>query len=349
MLRAPLCSRCWFALHHSLWVLFALVLGMLWAAPSTAMAQRVRAHTSTDSVQIGERFVISLTATHRFNTSAVFPEATAGPDIFGDVEVLDRSAVTERYVGHDAPGMRVDSVVYTVTTFALDTARVPALPVQIVTGADTLPLASRPMQIAVRSTVPLDAQGVRGLAPLATFPGPRWPWVLLALVAVILVVGLVYWWRQRGVDNVRPVAPHRLAPEPSPYDAAVQRLRTLEKQTDWTAPDALEAFFVDLSMTLRRYMAARFDVAALERTTGELIRDLRAHSIPPTPAVDRLDDVLTEADLVKFADERPSGREGRAALETARSALDAIEHAVPAPPEPAPPPEPASAPEPTTS
>jgi len=96
-------------------------------------------------------------------------------------------------------------------------------------------------------------------------------------------------------------------------------------------------------MTLRRYIADRLDVAALERTTGELIQDLRAHSIPPTPAVDQLDDVLTEADLVKFADERPSGREGRAALETARSALDAIERAVPAPPEPA------STPEPTTS
>jgi len=343
MLRASLCSRCWFAPHRSPWVLFALVLGMSWATSSTAVAQRVRAHTSADSVQIGERFVVSLTATHRFNTSVVFPEATAGPGVFGDVEVLDRSVVTERYTGRDAPGMRVDSVVYTVTTFALDTARVPALPVQIVAGADTLTLTSQPMQIAVRSTVPPDAQGVRGLAPLAAFPGPRWPWVLLTLVAVILVAGLIYWWRQRGADDALPAAPRRSAPEPSPYEAAVQRLRALEKQTDWTAPDALEAFFVDLSMTLRRYIANRLDVAALERTTGELIRDLQAHSIPPPPAVDQLDDVLTEADLVKFADERPSGREGRAALETARSALDAIERAVPAPPEPA------STPEPTTS
>jgi hypothetical protein len=299
-----------------------------------AAAQRVRVHASADSVQIGERFAVSLTATHRFNTSVVFPEATAGPDVFGDVEVLERSTVTERYLGSDSPGMRTDSVVYTVTTFALDTARVPALPVRIVAGADTMTLASRPMQIAVRSTVPPDAQGVRGLAPLALFPGPRWPWVLLGLVAIILIAGFVYWWRQQGSDDEPLAAPPQPASDPSPYDAAVQRLQMLERRTDWTDPDALDAFFDELAATLRRYIAARLDVAALERTTGELLRALRAHPTPSASAVDQLEDVLTEADLVKFADKRPSGREGRGVLKDARSALDAIERAVPAPPEP---------------
>ena len=344
MLRAPRFPRCWFLPCRSWWIAAALVLGMLWIMPSTAAAQRVRAHASADSVQIGERFSISLTATHRFNTSVRFPEATAGPGVFGDVEVLERSAVTERYLGSDAPGMRTDSVVYTVTTFALDTARVPALSVQIVAGADTLTMASRPMQIAVRSIVPPDARGVRDLAPLASFPGPRWPWILLALVAVILVAGFVYWWRQRQAGDERLHVPRHTAPELSAYDAARQRLDALEQRTDWTDPDALEAFFVDLSMTLRRYIAARLGIAALEQTTGELIRDLRAHPVPSAPAVNQLDDVLTDADLVKFADERPSGRKGRAALKAARAALDAVERTVPAPPDPA-----SSSPEPTNS
>ena len=330
MLRVSFCPPCRFSSHSSLWALCALVLGVLSTVPLDTAAQRVRVHASADSVRIGERFSVSLTATHRFNTSVVFPEAAAGPNVFGDVEVLERSAVTERYLGNNAPGMRTDSVVYTVTTFALDTARIPALPVRIVTGADTMTVASRPVQVAIRSTIPPDAQGVRDLAPIALFPGPQWPWVLLGLVAILLIAGVVYWWRQRDADGEPLAAPSHRASEPSPYDAATQRLRALERRTDWANPDALEAFYDELAATLRRYIAARLDVAALERTTGELIQALRAHPVPPASAVHQLEEVLTKADLVKFADKRPSGREGRAVLEDARLALDAIERAAPA-------------------
>lgn len=316
-----------------LWIGLATVLWMGLTAPAT-QAQRARAVVSADSVRIGERFLVSLSVTHRFNTSVIFPSTDADPGLFGDMEVLDRSAVAERYLGSDAPGMRVDSVAYEVTTFALDTARIPALPVQVVAGADTITLATRPLQVAVTSTVPPDAQGVRDLAPLATFPGPRWPWVLLALVAIVLVAGLIYLWRHRAEDDA-PVPPSpRTTPQQPPYEAAVQRLNTLEQHTDWSDPSALEVFFVEVSMTLRRYVAARLDVAALERTTDELIRDLRRRTVLPTEAVDLLDDVLTRADLVKFADKRPTGREGHAALDTARTTLDALERALPDPPAP---------------
>lgn len=319
-----------------LWTILAAV--WMLNAVHPAAGQRVRATISADSVRIGERFTVSLTVTHRFNTRVSFPAVMAGPDVFGDVEVLERTPVAERYLESDAPGMRIDSVAYEVTTFALDTARIPALPVQLIAGADTIMLATQPIQLAVRSTVPADAQGVRGLAPLATFPGPRWPWVLLTVVAIVLVAGLIYFWRQHTMEEPSPPRPPPVPDDP-PYDVAMRRLNALRQQTDWTEPSAIEAFFVDLSMTLRRYIADRLDVAALERTTGELTRALRNHAVLPPTAVHSVEEVLTTADLVKFADKRPTGREGREAIATAKSALDAIERALPPPAQQTPAPE----------
>lgn len=308
--------------------LLTLVVLMTIAMP--AAAQSVRATASVDSVQIGERFTVSLAATHRFNSSILFPSATAGPAVFGDLEVFARTTGEERYLGAANPGMRVDSVAYEVATFALDTARVPALPIRVVVGTDTMQVQSPPLRIPVQSTVSASARGLRGMAPLATFPAPRWPWVLLTAVVLVLVTGLVYYWRQQSTSPSDE--PSVAAPPPvPPHEAATQRLDRLERATDWNDPEALEALFVELAATVRLYVAQRMGLAALEHTTAELVRMLHARPALPTDTVEDIHSVLAHADLVKFADKRPTRQQGRSALRTTREALHAVERALPAP------------------
>lgn len=308
--------------------LLGLVVLMVLATPATGQA--VRATASVDSVRIGERFTVSLVATHRFTSSILFPPATAGPAVFGDLEVFARTPGEERYLGAANPGMRVDSVAYEVATFALDTARVPALPIRVVSGTDTTQVRAAPLRIPVRSTVSASARGLRGMAPLATFPGPRWPWVLLTAVVLVLITGLVYYWRQRNAssDSAPPVP---ISPSVSPHEAAMKRLDRLERTTDWNDSEALEAFFVELAATVRLYAAQRLGLAAFEHTTAELVHMLRARPPLPTDAVEDLHAVLAQSDLVKFADMRPPSQAGQSALRTTREALRAVEQALPAP------------------
>lgn len=300
---------------------------LLSSAP--AAGQAVRATASVDSVRIGERFTISLVALHRFNSSVVFPSDNAGPEVFGDLEVFSRTAVSERYLGPSQPGMRVDSITYEVATFALDTARVPPIPVRVAMGSDTVQVRTARLRIPVQSTVSADAQGLRDMAPLATFPGPRWPWILLAIVFLVLVAGLVYFWREWNASSEEEVP----SPPPSitPHEAALHRLDALEHHTDWNDPNVLEALFVELSAVVRWYVARRLGLAALERSTAELVQMLRTESSLPAAAVDEVHAMLEQSDLVKFADKRPTSQEGRAALRTARAAVNAIERALPAP------------------
>lgn len=298
-----------------------LLLGLV-SLRASAQA-RVDAFVSADSVRVGEPFTLSLVAEHQFNTEIVFPDDDAGPVLFGDLEVVARSDVASRYLGAAGPGTKVDSVAYTVRTFALDSVRVPPLPVRVVAGRDTMLAGSRAQRIPVVSVVGPDASQPRGLAPLAPFPQPMWPWVLLAVVVVSLIGLLIYGWKTRGADEA-PAPDPVPVPEVDPYDDARTRLHRLEG-TDLTDDAAVDAFYVELSNVLRRYLAQELDLRALERTTGEVVAELEAHPAVTDAAARRVRAVLELADLVKFADARPAPTDGTKALREARTALDAIQ------------------------
>ncbi len=308
-----------------------LVLGLLVVGRSgtdPVKAQRsvqFDTHVSTDSVAIGERFTVSLVAEHGPETDVSFPAPDVGAALFEDLEVIRRSAVQER---RRRAGRRVDSVAYEMTTFALDSVRVPALPVQVDAGQDTTIQSAPARTVTVVSVVGPDAKGIHGMAPLASFPRPWWTWALLALAGTGLLAGLLYLWRRR-----RGEAPETMSRQPRPgedqtaYEAATSWIRQLEESYDLSDPDAVKPFYVELSNALRVYLARELGVSALERTTREVVEILEHRPDVPTEAKNRVQAVLQLSDLVKFADVRPSIEDHEKALREARAALDAIEAA----------------------
>lgn len=305
--------------------LLAVFLGFVVAASAVAQPARVDAIVLADSVRVGEPFTLALVAEHSFNTEVLFPAPDAGPVLFGDLEVIERTDGERRYLGAARPGTRVDSVAYTVRTFALDSARVPALPVRVVAGDDTILVGSPSQRIPVISVVGPDAQALRDLAPLASFPQPLWPWVLLAVATLGLVGLLAYWWWTRHVEPPEP-PPHDAPPEVDvdAYDEAVEALARLAAM-DVADDDAMDPFYVALSSLLRRYLAQRLDLRVLERTTREVVEDLEGHGSVPSGAARRVRAVLELADLVKFAEARPAPSDADKALRETRAAIEAIE------------------------
>ncbi len=282
---------------------------------------RIEARVSADSVKIGERFTLQVVAEHASDMTAVFPTADAGEALFGDLHVVRRGAVRSRRVSDER---RVDSVAYEVTTFVLDSARVPILPVRLVAGSDTTVTGTLPRVMPVVSVVGAEAKGLRAPAALAAFPRPLWVWSLLALASAALLGGLVYaWWRRgdggstaSGADDERP----------TPYRDALERLQRLERRNP-TGRAACKAFYVDLTETLRVYLARRIGIRALERTTSELLAVLRRQPEVQEVVLRRLQTVLEQADLVKFADAEPSPEKSQSILQDAQGVIDALEAA----------------------
>ncbi|PSQ69168.1 MAG: hypothetical protein BRD29_02215 [Bacteroidetes bacterium QH_2_67_10] len=276
----------------------------------------MRAHLSADSVKVGERFRLSLVADHNFQLKARFPTAGAdagadsgavGAATFGDLVVLGMRDSSRRYLGR--AGMRRDSVVYEVTTFALDTARVAPIPVAFAPrgspAGDTARAATEERLLLITSVLApgvragRDSAGLKPMTPPAAFARPLWPWLLGGLGVGVLAALLAWLWWKR---------------EPEPEERAAPK------------------FYDDLSHTLRRYLMHRLGLHAFRQTTAELVEQLQHRTatrgaLPETvPA--RVRRVLEGADLAKFADQRPSADARRHALDDARAAIDDVEEAL---------------------
>ncbi|MFB6230459.1 MAG: hypothetical protein ABEL04_04810, partial [Salinibacter sp.] len=278
-----------------------LLIGLLLVPTGGARAQsapRIEAHVSADSVKIGERFTVTLVAEHAVGTTVVFPDSGSGSVLFGDLDVIRRGPVRGRPT---AEGRQIDSVAYEVATFALDSARVPVLPVRAVDGQDTTVVGTAPRVVPVVSVVPPDAKSLRTPAALASFPRPIWVWIALGLGVAALLGGVAYGWRRWHEDAV-PAPPAE--EEQDPYEAASARLQRLERRNP-NDRETCKAFYVDLTEGLRRYLTRRMGMRALECTTPEVVEALHRRPEVPETATRRLQTVLEQADLVKFADAQP--------------------------------------------
>ncbi len=290
-------------------------------------AQQVRAYLSADSVRVGDRFFLTLVAEHSFSGDPIFPGIEAGEELFGDLEVIGIESGGS-LASTNGSGARIDSLLYEVTTFALDTAFVPSIPVFFVAGEDTSFVAAYPMELPVISLVPEDASGIRDLAPIAEFPVNPWPWILGILLFGGVLAALYYFWKKYRKEESEPVIVRMPEPKISPLEEAIQRLRSLEKEFDLADISQVKPFYVELTEILRVYLSRRLKINAMKSTSHELMWDLKrlAQRRRVSPEMLQLTRrILNVSDLVKFADMHPAPEVGHQAFRETRKVIDEVE------------------------
>lgn len=138
---------------------------------------------------------------------------------------------------------------------------------------------------------------------------------LLIVAAVCLLIAAMIRYARKRARRPQP-APEAAPPPPPPHVQCLEALDALEKQRLWQQGEhkAYQSRITDL---LRGYIEARYSVSALERTTEELMSELRVSPLPGDERI-RLDNMLRAADLVKFAKVVPSASEHEQLLASAR-------------------------------
>ena len=137
-----------------------------------------------------------------------------------------------------------------------------------------------------------------------------WPWLAAGLAAAIAAAaGLVLWMRQ-AEERARVTA----------FDRAVSRLQRLQREG---LPDAahLDAWYVELSDIVRRYIEARFGLRAPELTTEEFLAQARRSPELSKPHGELLSAFLERCDRVKFARYTPAREESQQAFDLAERFL----------------------------
>jgi len=137
------------------------------------------------------------------------------------------------------------------------------------------------------------------------------PWILLALGVIILILGLIWYLKKRKKNE--PIFQLKPRVKLQPYELALQELEKLRTKKLWQQGKVKE-YHTELTDVLRKYIEERFFVPALESTTFEIVEGLTEKGNCQKASVDKLNELLVRADMVKFAKGLPTVSENDQSL-----------------------------------
>lgn len=291
--------------------LFAIALLLL--AGATAAAQqtpRVTAHVEPDSIAIGDRFDYVIDVEKDLVQVVEFPEFE---DPKGQIELVKSLPVDtlERDGRHLKLRKRYRLAAFDEGHYNLGTAHVLYADKNIL---DTL--SSRDSIYLKVGTFEIDStsQSIYDVKDLHNLPfrlGEIRTYLIWGAAALLLLAaaawGLVRWLRSRGKrigDLFRP------APPLPPHVAAIQALEALHNQKLWQN-NRHKQYYSGITDILRTYIAARWEIGAMEMTSDEIIAAMQPVELPDKARMD-LTAILRVADLVKFAKAAPEAEENEA-------------------------------------
>jgi hypothetical protein len=191
--------------------------------------------------------------------------------------------------------------------------------VQVVTGHRGT-AATEPAKIELAPVAPAGNPALRDIREpeLSGMPGPL-SLVLAGLAAIGIWVLVRRRRRAPAAATEIAVAPSVPPSSPSPYQLALDRLAEIERES-WPDRGAVDLHYVAAIEVLRDYLGSAEKIPARERTSSELM-----WAMPPRLSEGGLrrltSQLLSEADLVKFARRRPDTVAAAAHLRDTRELL----------------------------
>lgn len=276
-------------------------------------APRISGRFEPDSIGIGDRFTYSIEVEKDLVQTVIFPNfaASAGEqfELIEDVPVdtLERDGrrlklrKSFRLAAFQEGMQRILPQVMYADKNIIDTLY----------GEDTLSLLVTTFEIDSTS------HSIFDIKPQKTLPfrfGEISGYLMWSLVAlVVLAIGLYVAYRiMRHYGKSLSDIFHPAPPMPPHEEAfrALERLYVLRL----CQHDKHKLYYSTLTDILRRYIAARFEVGAMEMTSDEIIAAMREVELQKKAAMD-MADVLRAADLVKFAKAIPESEENEASYQ----------------------------------
>jgi hypothetical protein len=237
------------------------------------------------------------------------------PDSTGAVQALDPMTLRTAEVDH----------VDVTATYRLAAWELEQQPIELgdvivrVNGARTVaPIAN--LSVYVQSVLPPDStlHVPKPAKPIVALPVS--PWLRLMLIALgLILLGLLAWWLWRLWKA------GRRAPGDD-VDAYAYAQKEFERIEALGLIEAGERgrFVALMSDVMRDYLARRVPGAHPSLTSTELLASMRATPVVPT---DRLETVLNEVDLVKFARRPVDAEQARSLAREARTVVTDVEAA----------------------
>lgn len=278
-------------MRHKAYVVCALVaLAVMTAGPAWAEdAPRITASVDKDSVNIGDRIKLDVSAEGTAGFDVIFPESPAHIEEFS---ILGTKPVKSGWGKSAREGRE-----YIMGIYSTGTHVIPPVQVQYrrIDGGEWKVAETSQIPVEVGSVLAGEEKDIHDLKGLAAFGAGMTPFISL-LVAVLIGAGIILflWIKKR-----RALAAEQAVIR-TPYEIAFGQLMEL-KRKDLPGHGQIKEYYTELSDIIRHYLERRFSFKAPEMTTEEFMHTLK---ISPGMLDDHkklLKDFLSRCDMVKFA------------------------------------------------
>jgi hypothetical protein len=262
-----------------------------------AFPQKVIVKSDTTNIRIGEQFMYQININDTANV--ILPEKIENLknlEVVNDIEVDTlKNALIKKYVmtGFDSgafyiPSQQIfiknrsyitDSILINVATIAIDTTKQKLFPIKAIQSEPLVYDDFKPYII----------------------------WVILILILIAVFVYYFVFRKKPIVDQEEPIV------QIPPYDEAIEKLKKLDNKLLWQN-NQIKKYYSELTEIIRDFIEKELKIPALEITTQELIEALSNLDKSETLQIDKetttkLNSLLSEADLVKFAKSTPLSHE----------------------------------------
>jgi len=273
-------------------------------------ASSVRASLEPQRIRIGEHAVISITAPAD-DPTVQWP--TIADTLNAHIEVIGTAELDTA-----ASGQGASMLVRRITITSFDTGYWAIPPFQLKAGGKSL--ETEPLLLQVDG-FPVDAASVPAdIKPIHRLPfSPlwwamqHWTWIAGALATALLVALIVFLVR-RTREPAQEAIPQEARVEL--HQRVLAQLDALEQERLWQQ-GLHKPYQSRLTDLLRGYIEERYQVPALERTTDELLHELRVSPLSSEHQA-LLGNMLRAADMVKFAKALPGPQENEQLMASAR-------------------------------
>lgn len=299
-----------------------LLIGVFFAVYNS-YAQQVVSAIDRNEIKIGEQITYSIQATLDSTSHLAFPK----PELF-PLEVVKAPKADTIVV--DGKWKILQK--YQLTLFDSAQVTIPKLKVTI----DSLSYETESYNIVINDVVvDTTKQKMYDIKPILavekSFQMP-WNWILVALILAVFSYGF-YLYYKKGIEKFEK-GEEALIP---PFDKAISELNRLENSS-YLIKEEFKEYYSELTNIVRSYLEEEIHISALESTTQqlidqlELLKDSGALELDQI-TIDRFDEILKTADLVKFARSKPELSKAELDREHLKDVVLKTKEAIPEPTE----------------
>jgi len=261
---------------------------------------------------IGDRIHLDLRITHPNSFELRLSTATS----FGDFLIVAANVETKTKKKEAVQ----DRLALQLVTFSTGTLKIPSIPLFLVQPqAESIIVQTPEIPIEIKSVLAKhkdrgDVQDIKGQIGFFNIV----PWLIGLFIAAAL--GALFWWmwhkRKASMDRIHKPSVPALPPEIAARSAlsALQSKKLIEQ-------GRFKDFYIELSSILRQYAEGRFGLPCLDRTTSEIMTELKSGWLSSAD-FQLIRELFEQCDLVKFARFRPLPEEPPQHLKQALTFID---------------------------